>query len=562
MTFTFFNLLILLGALAFFIYGMKVMSEGIQKAAGARLRNILRSMTKNRYLGVLTGFLITAIVQSSSATTVMTVSFVNAGLISLVESAGIMMGANVGTTITAWIVDTIGFKLKLHHYSLPLLALGVPMLFASNTKIRDWGQFIVGFALLFFGLSELKSAVPDIKNNPEAVEFLKRFAQNGIWSRILFVMVGALLTVIVQSSSAAMTLTLTMTVQGWIPYEVGAAMVLGENIGTTITAEIASLVGNVQAKRSARIHSLFNIIGVTWMIILLPFYLKGLSFMFVNWFGWTDPFIDPKAASTGIAAFHTAFNVTNVLLLIGFVPFLVRAAVKTVKAKDDEENESLEYIGSLVSTPDLSMPEVQEQLSKFSQLTARMNTYSQRIAMPESSKKLRKALKKVKKYEEITDRIDEEISNYATKMGPRESSFETAQNLRIALTISHELERIGDIYYGLAKSGEQGNSDSIELNDSQKDQLAQLYELLDKAFVHLMKGLSTQPYPGDQFQRATEIENHINVLRDEIQESHFKSLATGNYSTKNAFLFREHFNALERIGDHIMNIHEEAKSMI
>jgi len=561
MSFSFFDLLMLLGALAFFIYGMKVMSEGIQRAAGSGLRNILRSMTRNRYLGVLTGFLVTAIVQSSSATTVMTVSFVNAGLISLVESAGIMMGANVGTTITAWIVDTIGFKLKLHHYSLPLLAVGVPMLFMSKAKIRFWGQFIVGFALLFFGLSELKNAVPDIKNHPEAVEFLKDFAQYGIWSRILFVFVGALLTVIVQSSSAAMTLTLTMTVQGWIPYEVGAAMVLGENIGTTITAEIASLVGNVQAKRSARIHSIFNIIGVTWMILLLPFYLRALSYIFLNWFGWSDPFMDPHAASTGIAAFHTAFNVTNVILLIGFVPFLVRTAIRMVKSKgDDDEDEHLEYIGSMVSTASLSMPELHKQLHKFGELTGRMNTYSQTVAMNDSKKASKKAFKKIVKYEEITDRINEEISNFAIKISAEESSFETSKTLQKSVRISQDLEEVADIYCGLAKNREEAKSNSIELNDKQKSALANMYDLIGQSFKNLDKTLSTEPYDSSYYDDALILENAINDLRDALQQDHFKTIESGEYNTKNALLYREQFTALERVGDYIMNIHEAAKS--
>ncbi|MDA7502202.1 Na/Pi symporter, partial [Chitinophagales bacterium] len=236
----FWTIVSVLGALAFFIYGMKMMSEGIQRAAGSQLRNILRTMTQNRFLGVFTGFLTTAIVQSSSATTVMTVSFVNAGLLTLLESAGIMMGANIGTTVTGWIISLLGFKMSLGAYSLPLFALGVPMLFSSKGKLRHWGEFVIGFAILFMGLSLLKDAVPNLKENAEAFEFIKSFSQYGFFSRLGFVMIGALVTVIVQSSSAAMAITLTLVYKGWLPIDVAAAMVLGENIGTTITAEIAS----------------------------------------------------------------------------------------------------------------------------------------------------------------------------------------------------------------------------------------------------------------------------------------------------------------------------------
>jgi len=272
----FWNLIEIAGALCFFIFGMKMMSDGIQRAAGSQLRSILRTMTQNRFLGVFTGFLITLLIQSSSATTVMTVSFVNAGLLSLTESAGVMIGANIGTTITGWIVSVLGFKVKLSAYSIPLFAFGVPMVFIGKGKVKYWGQFIIGFAILFLGLSELKSAVPDLKGNPEALEFLAQYTQWGIFSRILFVIVGTLLTIVVQSSSASMAITLTLCANGLLPFDVAAAMILGENIGTTITAELASLIGNTSARRSARIHSLFNTLGVTWMVIVLPWFLPFL----------------------------------------------------------------------------------------------------------------------------------------------------------------------------------------------------------------------------------------------------------------------------------------------
>ena len=271
MEFGIYELLRLIGALGFFIYGMKVMSDGIQKAGGSKMRQILGGMTSNRYFGVMTGFLITAIVQSSSATTVMTVSFVNAGLLTLVESAGVMMGANIGTTITAWVISILGFKVKMSAIALPIIAFGMPMMFARKTKTKNWGEFLVGFALLFIGLAELKDAVPDVKNNPEVLNFLAGFADPSFLSRLMFVGVGTLLTIVVQSSSAAMALTLVLCNTGVIPFEVAAAMVLGENIGTTITAELASMVGNVHAKRSARIHSMFNIVGVSWAVLLISF---------------------------------------------------------------------------------------------------------------------------------------------------------------------------------------------------------------------------------------------------------------------------------------------------
>ncbi|MCO6499333.1 MAG: Na/Pi cotransporter family protein, partial [Vicingus serpentipes] len=348
MDFGFIDGLKLIGALGFFIYGMKIMSEGVQKAAGNSLRRILSMMTKNRYLGVLTGFLVTCLVQSSSASTVMAVSFVNAGLLSLVESAGIMLGANIGTTITGWLVAVLGFKVKIAAMALPLLAIAVPMLFARKNKVKYIGEFIVGFAILFWGLSELKNAVPDVKNNPEILHFLADYTNMGLLSNLFFVVVGTLLTIVVQSSSASMALTQTLCFSGIIPFEVAAAMVLGENIGTTITAELASLPGNVHAKRSARIHSMFNIIGVSWMVLLISFtpVLHGVDLIATHVLQAASPYT-AEGAPIGLAIFHTSFNFINVSIMIWFVPFLVNMAIKSVKSRGDMDEEyHLEYIST------------------------------------------------------------------------------------------------------------------------------------------------------------------------------------------------------------------------
>lgn len=271
------KLLILIGSLGLFIFGMKVMSDGMQRTAGEKLRSMLGSITSNRFKGVITGFSSTAIVQSSSVTTVMTVSLVNAGLLNLRQSAGVMMGANIGTTITAWLVLMLGFKVSISSYALVLIAIGAPLLFMSFRKSKDLANAIIGFAILFIGLQFLKDAVPDLDKDSALVQFFINYKDTPILSNLMFVGLGALVTIIIQSSSAAMALTLTMVSKGIIPFEVACAMVLGENIGTTITAELASLVGNVHAKRSARIHSLFNVVGVTWMLIVIPLFLELIS---------------------------------------------------------------------------------------------------------------------------------------------------------------------------------------------------------------------------------------------------------------------------------------------
>jgi len=282
MKFEVLEILNLIGALGFFIYGMKVMSEGIQKVAGSKMRSILSSMTSNRVKGVFTGFAITSLVQSSSATTVLVVSFVNAGLLSLTESIGVIMGANIGTTITAWLISIVGFKVKIATYALPIIALGFPLMFFNKEKLRSWGEVIVGFALLFLGLAYLKDSVPDLKSNPEILEVLSRYTDLGFLSTLIFVGIGTLVTLIVQSSSAAMALTLVMANNGWIPFELAAAMVLGENIGTTVTANLAALIANVHAKRAALAHFIFNIFGVIWIIILLNPALRFIDYYIVS----------------------------------------------------------------------------------------------------------------------------------------------------------------------------------------------------------------------------------------------------------------------------------------
>lgn len=557
MNFGLFQILQVLGALAFFIFGMKVMSEGIQLAAGSQLRNILRTMTRNRYTGVLTGFITTAAVQSSSATTVMTVSFVNAGLISLVESAGIMMGANIGTTVTGWLVSILGFKIKLHFFSLPLMAVGVPMLF-SRGRYKHWGEFLIGFAILFLGLSFLKDSVPDLKGNPEVLEFLSRFTNWGILSRMFFVMVGAVLTILVQSSSAAMTLTLTMCLNGWLPFEIGAAMILGENIGTTITAEIASLVGNTEAKRSARIHSMFNIIGVTWMLFLMPFILKGLSYFMQGYMGLDDPFTSPLSMPIAISAFHTTFNSLNVLMLIWFVPFLVRVARRTVRSSDDDSEfkSQLEYFNNIVKTPELSILEVQKGIAKYAEITSRMLEFIEELAMSVDEKEQKDLLKRIEKYENITDRMEIEMTNYITKMSVYESSSATSVRMRSLLSICNDLERIGDAIYQMSKNVEKKINKKRWFNSDQRKKLSDLIQLVREGFKIMQSNL-------DDFKKvdisdALEIRKKVSKLSKTMRKENTKQLMDKDYNHKTAMLYMDLFAQLESISDHQVAITQAA----
>jgi phosphate:Na+ symporter len=544
----------ILGALAFFIYGMKMMSDGIQRAAGSQLRMILRSMTKNRFLGVFTGFLVTALVQSSSATTVMTVSFVNAGLLSLVESAGVMMGANIGTTITGWIVSILGFKIKLAHYSIPLFAIGVPLFLIAKGKTKYWGEFIIGFAILFMGLSALKSSVPDIKGNPEILDFLRNFTEWGLLSRLFFVGVGALLTVVVQSSSASMAITLTMCAQGWLPLDVAAAMILGENIGTTITAELASLIANTNAKRSARIHSLFNVIGVAWMVLLLPFYLPILTDL-------AESLMSIDAANAGdvpliLAAFHTTFNLINVLLMLPFVPWLVKVSTLSVKEEEGEDLERLRFIKNTAITPELSVEAVQKETAHFGEVISRMNGFLNTIINSIDKKEKALTLKRIEKYEDISDVMEIEITEYITNLTDKKVTNETSTKLRSFMNIANDLERIGDIYFQIAKTLEEKSNKNIYFLPDQHNGLNEMTALISKAFIQMNANLSSVSYSTVEKDSARKIEDEINALRNKLRTANLDRLGDEDYIVEAAMIYNNIFSSLERIGDHIINVTE------
>lgn len=560
-----YKFLVLFGSLGLFIFGMKLMSEGLQQSAAGGLRKILSSMTRNRYLGVLSGFLVTALVQSSSATTVMTVSFVNAGLLTLLESSGVMMGANIGTTITGWLVSLFGFKISLSSYSLIFIAFGAPLLFMAKNKVKGWANAIIGFAILFMGLGFLKDAVPDLDANSGIVQFFTQFSDSPFIGRIAFVLLGTLVTVVVQSSSAAMALTLTMVLKGIIPFEVGAAMILGENIGTTITAQLASLVGNVHAKRSARFHSMFNIVGVIWMIFLMPVFLNIVSWFttsvlgmapFINELGET---ISGEGATIGLSAFHTIFNLANVLLLIWFVPQLVKIAEATVKSKgEDDEIFKLEFISSgITQTPELSILEAKKEVSKFAELTFKMHKKSQELINELDVKKRNKLMKKIIKYEEITDNLESEIANYLGKVSSSKLTDKSSLRLRSMLSITSDLERIGDIYMQITKTVEKKTNDKLWFDQKQRDNLNGLLDRVGEAYELMISNINGN-YSDINLDKSVSIESSINKLRNDIRKKHFKSMEKGDYNAQSGILYSNIFSSIERIGDHIMNVSEAA----
>ena len=542
----------LLGALGFFIYGMKVMSEGIQKAAGDNLRSILGTMTSNRYTGVLTGFLITAIVQSSSATTVMTVSFVNAGLISLVESAGVMMGANIGTTITGWLVSLIGFKMKISAYALPLIAVAMPLMFSKKPNLKNWSEFMIGFALLFLGLEALKEAVPEIQKSPELLSFLTQFNDPGILTRLLFVGVGTILTIVVQSSSAAMAVTIVLCAQG-LPIEIGTAMILGENIGTTITAELAALVGNVHAKRSAKIHSLFNIIGVTWMVIMLPYVLDLLHYI------WPAPETgDPNKFT--LALFHTTFNFMNVMLLIWFVPSIVKLATRLVKSKGDEDEEfsltNINYDAPL--TAEVSILSAQKESIKFAEITKHMFTSLKELLNETKQDKRDKLKSKISKLEVRTDEIEERIADYLVRVSEQQLSIESSVKVRSILSIAHDLERVADIILRMSKDIERGNKQKSVFSDKQNKNITEIFGLIDLSIEQMITNLNGV-YGKVDISGAIETEMAINALKTKMRKQHLKSTEKKEYDVQSGIIYRDLFFAAEKIGDHVINVSEAVR---
>ncbi len=551
MDFGILDLIRIVGALGFFIFGMKVMSESLQQVAGSGMRKVLGTMTTNRYTGVLTGFLITAILQSSSATTVMTVSFVNAGLLSLVESAGVMMGANIGTTITGWLVSLIGFKIKISAYALPIIAVGFPMLFSSKDRNKKWGEVLIGFALLFMGLGELKAAVPDIKNNPEVLSFLNEFTSPGILTRLMFVGVGTLLTVIVQSSSAAMTLTIVLTTQG-LPLDIAAAMVLGENIGTTITAELASLVANVHAKRSARIHSLFNIVGVTWMVIVMPWFLDGLQWFLGLFF--SKGF---DSSNFALAAFHTSFNLLNVILLVGFVPQLVKLATRSVKSKGDEDEEfRLEYISrGVFSSSEIALAEASKEMYNFGKLIKKMTDQLLDLSNETKDKKVTKLMNKIQKMEELTDEMEEQINGFMIRVSAASLSEKSSIELRGMLSISHDLERIADIIFRMSKDIERKHKKEMKFEDGQINNLNSLAKLIDESIQIMLTNLE-KPAHEVSITEALHKEDQINKYRSKLRKEDLKMVENKGYDIKAGIIYRDLFNGYEKIGDHAINVTE------
>lgn len=552
-TFGVFETLRLIGSLGLFIYGMKMMSEGIQKVAGSKMRDILGAMTSNRFTGLLTGFITTSLIQSSSATTVMIVSFVNAGLLTLRQAIGVIMGANIGTTMTAFLILFFGFsKFSISDYALPLIAIGFPMLFFKGNQYKSLGETLIGFSVLFMGLDFLKDSVPVI--SPDQLHALVSLTEYGVFSTILFVIIGTLLTVIVQSSSAAMALTIIMCERG-MPLEMAAAIVLGENIGTTITANLAALIGNAHAKRAARAHLIFNVFGVFWMLFVFKYFLEGITWYMSTTDIGTPSATNSQATKWALSLFHLSFNVVNTFILIWFVGFISEFVTKLVKAKSDEDEQfSLEYIGAgIMNTPELSLMEAQKELVKFGGITHRMLHFLKELLSEKDKKQQRVKLDRIQKYEEITDRIEVEVADYLLTVSQGEISESSSIKVRSMLDIVSEIEQVGDIFYQLSRTFDRKFEVKAWFTLEQRRSLLSMFDLLDTVFENMVANLEGK-YEDIDLKKAEDLERQVNELRDAIRKEHLDNMGRGNYNIDSGMIYNDLYSGLEKVGDHIMQI--------
>ncbi len=541
----------ILGALGVFLFGMHVMSNAIQKVAGNRMKAILGYMTKNRYIAVMTGFLITALVQSSSATTVLVVSFVNASLLNLTQAIGVIMGANIGTTVTTWIVSFIGFKFKISAISLPIIGVGLPLLFAKRGKSKDWGEVLIGFGLLFLGLAFLKDSVPDIKNHPEILAFVSDWTGKGFLSYLIFVVIGSLLTVVVQSSSAAMAITVTMAYKGWIDFPTAAAVVLGENIGTTVTAYLASLGTTVSARRAARAHFLFNVFGVIWISFVFRWFLM-LVLKLTPW----DETLSTNLP-LNLSLFHTLFNITNTLICIWFVKYFALAVEKLVKpGKVDEESVeySLQYLhGGIVDTAGMNIETARQEINKMAEVVEKaFNDCMSLFSNPQ--KKMGDVAKSVRRAEELTDVMNEEICAYLIQCSKQTVTDQETQNINAMIRITSELESIADSIFRLLLLFQKKYDRKLVISDSAKKEIEEFADII-RRFIDFYKSHLIEHITQTDFRLANELEKKVDRSRDTLKKSARSRLKEGA-DVNTELLYIDILKHMEHIGDYALNISE------
>ena len=599
MNYSFLDFLGLLGAVGLFLYGMKVMSEGLQKAAGDRLRNILSAMTRNRFTGTITGFLITALIQSSSASTVMVVSFVNAGLMTLAQSMAEIMGANVGTTFTAWVIALFGFKVNISAFVLPLIGLSVPLLFSNKSRTKSIGEFLIGFSFLFMGLDLISKYVPDLQSNPEMFAFLQQYSTMGFGSVLIFLAVGTVLTMIIQSSAATFAITLIMCSKGWITFDLACALVLGSNIGTTITPLLASLSGNVAAKRTAMGHLLFNLLGTAWVLpLFMPF--TELNTWITEQLGWGNPenlfsyvnhiqstqpeiydhlfdnslpaghevlrqiAVMQTSVSFGLSIFHTVFNLINLSIMIWLTGMYVKIVEKIVPSKHKEDDEfQLKFIsGGMLSASELNIAQAEKEMVVYAQRVGRMLGMSQTLVhTKEKSEEFNHLFSRLEKYEEISDRMELEIAHYLNRCAEGRLSNEGKLRIAAMLNIVSEIESIADSCYNIGRSLVRKQQTNAEFTPG-------IYQNIDGMFSHVedaMKGMTgllenVENVPENELIAAYNKEREINNLRNQLRSANVQSINDQSYQYQAGIYYMDIVSDLEKTGDYIINVVDTIKS--
>ena len=551
------NIFSLVGSLALFLFGMKTMSEGLEKFAGDRLRSILAAMTKNRMMGVLTGILITALIQSSSATTVMVVSFVNAGLMTLAQSIGVIMGANIGTTVTAWIISAVGFKVNIAAFAIPMLAIGMPLIFSKKGNHKSIGEFIFGFSFLFMGLSFLQEAATAMNIGDMVAGMLAHVPQDSFFTILLFVFVGALVTMIVQASAATMAITLMlfgMNIPGF-GFEQAAALAMGQNIGTTITAFMASLTANTQARRAALAHMFFNVFGVVAFLIVFYPACDAVNGVVENLMGGGNDLFK-------LSAFHTAFNIINTLLLIGFVKQIEMFVCRVLPMKAQDEDYRLRFIsGGLLSTAELSIMEAQKEIRSFAERCQRMAGFVPTLLQTEDEMEFNKLFSRIEKYENITDSMEMEIASYLNKVSEGRLSDASKTQIQKMLRQISELESIGDSVYNLGRTLNRHRMHCQEsFTADQMQHMMTMLQLVDSALTEMLKRID-QPTTKNGIKVSLNIEHEINNYRTQLKNQNLHDVNAGLYDYQLGVFYVDFISECEKLGDYVMNVVQAGKGL-
>jgi phosphate:Na+ symporter len=482
----------------------------------------------------------------------MVVSFVNAGLLTLTQAIGVIMGANIGTTVTAWIISALGFKVDIAAFALPLMAFGIPLLFSSKSSHKSFGEFLFGFAFLFMGLQSLKTSAPDLQSNPEMLSFVQNLTDMGFFSIIIFLMIGAVLTMIVQASAATMAITIIMCANGWISYQHGVALVLGENIGTTITANLAALTANTQARRAALAHFVFNVFGVIWVLILFYPFTNGVQWFVQNVLHVKD---DSAAVSFQLAAFHTAFNICNTFFMVWFVNVIEKTVRCMIKPKEEEEEYRLRYIsGGMLSTSELSLLQARKEITLFAERTKRMFDMVRSLLDENNQENFVKTFSRVEKYESISDRMEVEIANYLTQVAEGRLSSEGKEETRIMLRAVSEIESIADACNNMAKTLKRRNDHNSTFTEEQDKFVVQMFDFVESAIDRMIVVLKKPEYTRDDINMSYNIENEINNYRNRLKAHNLEDINNKKYQYQDGVYYMDLIGEAEKLGDYVLNV--------